>query len=296
MEEAVTADRSGVDPREPGRLVDLHRYPVHDLDGPCAKELLVRARDQLARSGYAELAGFLNARGIAVLVDDAEALKERSHGSSGMGSAYLELPEQGLEESHPRRWTGRYSVGAVPYDLIPRASALRCLYEWDPLKDLVEAVLDRGPLYRYSDPFGALNLAVMGPGDELQWHFDQTDFVVSLAIQAAEEGGDFDVVPLVRKADDESFEDVASVLQGRAGSRTDKGLVTTIPMTPGTLLIFEGRNSLHRVSPISGQTLRHVGLLAYDTEPGKTGSNLLRASRYGRTEPYAEPPEIWPAS
>ncbi len=60
---------------------------------------------------------------------------------------------------------------------------------------LVEDVLDRGPIYRYADPFGALNLAVMAEGDELQWHFDQTDFVVSLAVQAADAGGDFEVVP-----------------------------------------------------------------------------------------------------
>jgi hypothetical protein len=67
-------------------------------------------------------------------------------------------------------------------------------------------------------------------------------------------------------------------------------------MTPGTLLIFEGRHSLHRVSPISGGRWRHVGLLAYDTRPGTMGSDLLRADRYGRTEPYASPPATWPPS
>ena len=48
------------------------------------------------------------------------------------------------------------------------------------------ALLDRSTLYRYADPLGALNLAVMGDGDELHWHFDQTDFVVSLAIQSSD--------------------------------------------------------------------------------------------------------------
>ncbi len=78
---------------------------------------------------------------------------------------------------------------------MPHGSALRRLYEWEPLRQLVEDVLDRGPIHRYADPFGALNLAVMGERDELQWHFDQTDFVVSLAIQTAESGGEFEVVP-----------------------------------------------------------------------------------------------------
>ncbi len=38
-----------------------------------------------------------------------------------------------------------------------------------------------------------------------------------------------------------------------------RGGVVTLAMTPGTLLIFEGRHSLHQVSPIKGTTrLRHV--------------------------------------
>ena len=156
------------------------------------------------------------------------------------------------------------------------------------MKDLVAAVLDRGPIFRYADPFGALNLAVMGEGDQLQWHFDQTDFVVSLAIQSAEAGGDFEVVPRIRSADDERYDDVTAVLNG------DDTLVETLPMRAGTLLVFEGRYSLHRVSPVQGRRWRHVGLLAYDTKPGTMGSDLLRADRYGRTEPFATPPVSWP--
>ena len=59
--------------------------------------------------------------------------------------------------------------------------------------------------------------------------------------------------------------------------------VVTLPMVPGTLLVFEGRHSLHRVSPVAGGRLRHVGLLAYDTDPAATGSELLRLVRYGRS-------------
>jgi hypothetical protein len=124
----------------------------------------------------------------------------------------------------------------------------------------------------------------MAEGEELQWHFDQADFVVSPAIQSAELGGDFEVAPLVRSPDDERYSVVRSVLEG------DRTQVVTLPMTPGTLLIFEGRHSLHRVSPIQGPRLRHVGLLAYDTKPGTVGSDLLRMDRYGRTEPFGKPP------
>jgi len=246
------------------------------------------ARRQLHDRGAAELPAFVNPAGVAALVADANALAARAHASGGLGTAYLEFPDFSLPADHPRLHVADYRVRAVAYDLIPLDSPLRLLYEWDPLKDLIEGVLDRGPLHRYADPFGALNLAVMGEGDQLQWHFDQTDFVVSLAIQSAQAGGDFEVAARLRSETDERYDAVAAVLAG------DRARVEVLPMKPGTLLIFEGRYSLHRVSPIAGDRFRHVGLLAYDTKPGTTGSDLLRADRYGRTEPFARPPETWP--
>ena len=268
----------------PPAMVDLDRYPVFDLGCPRAQQVVAEARAGLAATGAAELAGVLTPEGVRALAEDAEALAPRAHRSSGLGTAYLEMPEVGLPPEHPRRWLGPYSVRAVAYDLFPRQSPLRLLYEWDQLADLIAAILGRGPIYRYADPFGALNLAVMAEGDQLQWHFDQADFVVSLAIQSAELGGDFEVAPLVRAPDDERYGAARAVLEG------DRARVVTLPMTPGTLLIFEGRHSLHRVSPIKGTRLRHVGLLAYDTKPGTVGSELLRTDRYGRTVPFAEPP------
>ena len=269
-------------------LVDLDRYPVLDPSGPAYAALVTDARAQLRATGAVELPGFVRPDALAALVADADALATRAHHSAGEGTAYLEFPDFSLPEDHPRLTWGHYAVGAVPYDLMPRESVLRRLYEWEPLCALVEAILDRGPVYRYADPFGALNLAVMGEGDELQWHFDQTDFVVSLAIQTADHGGDFEVHPRIRSADDERYDEVAAALAG-----TRDGVVT-LPMVPGTLLVFEGRYSLHRVSPVGGGKVRHVGLLAYDTAPGTLGSALLRENRYGRTEPFAEPPAEWP--
>ena len=268
--------------------VDLDRYPVLDAGGRGGRRWWRPPACSCARPGAVELAGFLTPRGVEAMVADAEALAPRAHHSSGEGTAYLEFPDFSLPEDHPRLTWGRYAVGAVPYDLMPGTSLLRRLYEWEPLRLLVESILDRGPLYRYADPFGALNLAVMGEGEELQWHFDQTDFVVSLAIQTADHGGMFEVFPRIRTADDERYDAVAAALAGRGDG------VVTLPMVPGTLLVFEGRHSLHRVSPVGPGRVRHVGLLAYDLRPGTVGSDLLREDRYGRTEPFATPPADWP--
>jgi len=270
-------------------VVDLDRYPVLDPSGVAYAELVGAARAQLRHTGAVELAGFLTPDGIDALAADADALAPRAHHSDGVGTAYIEYPDFSLPEDHPRLTWGHYAVGAVPYDVMPHTSLLRRLYEWEPLRQLVESILDRGTIHRYADPFGALNLAVMTEGDELQWHFDQTDFVVSLAIQTAAHGGAFDVFPRIRSGDDEHYDDVADAL---AGTRSG---VVTLPMVPGTLLVFEGRHSLHRVSPVGPGSPRHVGLLAYDTVAGTMGSELLRETRYGRTQPYATPQESWPA-
>jgi len=275
-------------PSDPSLLVDLDRYPLLNPGSERYRAGVEDARRELRAKGAAEIPGFASPTGVAALVHDADALAARAHRSGGQGTAYLEFPDFSLPPEHPRLHFADYAVRAVAYDITPLDSPLRLLYEWDPLADLIADVLGRGPIFRYADPFGALNLAVMGGGDQLQWHFDQTDFVVSLAIQSAEAGGDFEVAPRIRSADDERYADVAAVLAG------DRSRVETLPMTPGTLLIFEGRHSLHRVSPVAGKRLRHVGLLAYDTKPGTMGSDLLRADRYGRTEPFDQPPAAWP--
>jgi hypothetical protein len=273
---------------DPAELVDLGRYPLQRPESHAYRRVVDQARRGLRDRGAAEIEGFVSPTGVGALVRDADELAARAHASGGQGTAYLEFPDFSLPPDHPRLHFADYAVRAVAYDITPLDSPLRLLYEWDPMKDLIEAVLDRGPVFRYADPFGALNLAVMGNGDQLQWHFDQTDFVVSLAIQSAEGGGDFEVAPRIRSAEDERYDDVAAVLAG------DRSRVETLPMRPGTLLVFEGRYSLHRVSPIEGTRWRHVGLLAYDTEPGTMGSDLLRADRYGRTEAFATPPLDWP--
>ena len=269
------------------RLVDLNLYPLDQPGSASHRAAVKEAMEQLTSTGAAELEGFLSPTGVSALVADGEEMAHRAHLSSGVGTAYLEVPDFSLPEGHPRLTWGDYSLGAVAYDLMPYTSPLRQLYEWRPMTDFIATILNRGPIYPYADPFGALNLAVIRDGDQLQWHFDQTDFVVSLAIQSAVSGGDFEVVPHTRSANDERYQEVGSVLAG------ERSKVMTLPMRPGTLLIFEGRHSLHRVSPVVGPRPRHVGLLAYDTTPGTVGSELLRKARYGRTEPLPAPPDRW---
>ncbi|HEX4492734.1 MAG TPA: hypothetical protein VH914_16115 [Acidimicrobiia bacterium] len=259
-------------------FVDGDRYPIGDLSSDGARSLAARCRAELDESGVSILPGFLTSDAIARAVAESEALGPRGHHSDVEGTPYLELPEAGWTEDHPRVTWAHTRLTATAYDLFPPEAVLRTLYESDALLAFLSCALGF-EVFRYDDPLGGLNLASMYDGDTLAWHYDQTDFVVSVAVQESETGGDFECVPNTRTFDDERYDDVAEILAGGADAR-----VATIPMTPGTLMLFEGRHTLHRVSPIGGARPRYVGLFGYDRKPGTCSSELLRLIRYGRAE------------
>jgi hypothetical protein len=262
------------------RLVDLSRYPIVDLDAPDAVALAARCRRELDRSGVSILPDFLTAAAKTRAAGESEALAPLGHASDVEGTPYLELPADGWPDRHPRVTWDHTRLTAVAYDQFPTGSVLRTLYESDALLAFLGRALGFA-VFRYNDPLGGLNLAVMYDGDRLAWHYDQTDFVVSLAVQESESGGDFECVPMTRlgagESIDERYDDVTAILAG------DESRVVTIPMTPGTLMLFEGRNTLHRVASIGGSRPRYVGLFGYDRKPGTCSSELLRLIRYGRS-------------
>jgi hypothetical protein len=247
-----------------------------------AYESIEHYRSQLRERGVSVIPGFVAPDVIGAMVAECDALAADAFHQDVQGTPYLELPSDDWPTGHPRVTWARSSVHTIGYDQFPDGSLVRALYESVELLAFLGRVLDREPLYRYADPIGALNVAVMTEGDVLDWHFDQTDFVVSLAIQSSERGGEFENVALARSAEDERYDDVRAVLTGEARDR-----VVVEPMTPGTLMLFEGRYSLHRVSTVSGPRPRYVALFGYDTKPDTMSSELLRLIRYGRTEPLA---------
>lgn len=229
-------------------LVDTDRWPMDD------DALASRLQDTFSRENIVVMPGFIKESALPSLVVECDELAK---------VAYHTTTNANLE--------------VVAYDQFPNDSVIRQLYEWDPLMEFVARILGEEKLFRYADPYGALNLAVMRDGHELGWHFDQTDFVVSIALQPSLEGGHFENVSRIRSVDDDNVETVAAV---RRGERED--LVRIEPMTPGTLMIFNGRWSYHRVSTVHGSVPRHVALLAYDTKPGTDSNDELKLGRYGR--------------
>ncbi len=262
---------------DPTTLIDADRYPIHDLTHPLTVALAQDCRTLLDTTGVAIVPSFVRPDVLAAMVSESARLAPLTHHQDILATPYLELPAPEWPPGHPRLALGRSALTAIAYDDFDCESALRALYEWDGLLQFIALALGEARLYRYRDDLGALNVASMTDGDELAWHFDQTDFVVSIALQSSETGGEFECVPMLRTPEHEQYDDVAAVLAG-----DPRHSVTTVPMEPGALMFFQGRHSLHRVTTIHGPTPRFVALLGYDTSPGTCSSELLRLVRYGR--------------
>jgi catechol 2,3-dioxygenase-like lactoylglutathione lyase family enzyme len=169
----------------------------------------------------------------------------------------------------------RSSKKQIAYDQIPESSPVRRLYEDEETLRFVAGVLGLEELYRLDDPLAALGHAYMEPGDTLAWHFDRSEFAVTLMLQTAERGGAFQYVPNVRSEADERPELVAAVLEERSDQ------VVSLHPQPGTLTLFRGRRSLHRVSPVEGGRVRVNAVLAYGHEPGMRLNELTQRLFYG---------------
>ena len=265
------------DPRRPETLVDLDRYPLHDLEGAAGQRLIAQVKSDLADDGAASLPAFLRPEGLALMVAEAEALAPFAYRGPTEVSPYFfnyDLAENEPPD-HPTRRMGKRNLSQVAYDLIPPESALYRLYHWELLPVFLSRVLGYDALYRYADPYQSLNISVMGEGGCQQWHFDRGAFVTTLLLQSAEEGGDFEYVPRLRSDENENFAAVARILDG------DESRVRRIKMDAGTLNLFQGHYSMHRVSEVKGKRLRLQTILSYNPEPGVTGSLKSSLMHYG---------------
>ena len=85
--------------------------------------------------------------------------------------------------------------------------------------------------------------------------------------------------PNLRTPTDENYDGVGRVLDG------DQSLIHSLHLEPGDLQIFKGRYSLHRVTPLSGPTMRYVAIFSFTEMEGVVGSPERTKQLYGRVLP-----------
>ena len=216
----------------PATLVNTARYPLAALEGSAGAALMESCRQRMGADGVCRLPAFLSGAGLEILRREARALREHAHHSEVHYTPWYAKPDPSLPEDDPRAASLQFSVGYVGRDRLPAAGAIETLFAWEPLLALVRAALGSGAIHRFDDSLGSLNVTVMRRGEELGWHFDACEAVVSVLLEAAEVGGRFEYVPPLTGSEEDVRAGVARVLRG------DGNEAHAVPMEPGDFVLF----------------------------------------------------------
>lgn len=252
-------------------IIDLEQCPLYD------ENFRAECKHALDENGVLSLCNFLKPATITSLQNEGEKHQHLAYYTLNSHNVYLTTPDPKYAVDHPRNREVSSSKGCITADQIPNDSALYTLYEAAEFRGFLCAVLGEEALHEYADPLSSINLHYASEGQELGWHFDNASFAITLMIQCPENGGAFEYVSKVRDADsgDMNYELSGKILNSEVPTKT-------LLMDAGTLVLFRGRNSMHRVTPVIGKRTRMLAVLAYNTEPGISLSESARMTFFGR--------------
>ena len=258
--------------------IDTSRYPIAEPNQKRA-EVVTSAQSSIRADGCVVLKGFFRPERIADLVGECDRVEKFGHRNFTRTNPYFTADREDLPTSHPLRRFFDRSNAFVPADNFGADSILRKIFDWPAFSRFIKEVLQEDKFFPYADPLADVTVNLAEEGNGFPWHFDTNNFTVTLAIQNAESGGEFEYSPMVRSLTEENYEKVERVLDG------DKDLIKTLLLEPGDLQIFKGRYSLHRVAPLRGPRKRYVAIFSYVSEPGMVSSPQRAKELYGRVLP-----------
>jgi len=259
-------------------LIDLDRYPLESPGSPEWTALTNLVRDRLELDGCAALPGFLARDALTRIAGDIATLAGHVVVRRQWSSVYSrDGLESGWSLDDPRCRKSEWIAGHVTRDMIPPFAPAHRLYVSGYLKRFLAAVVGRHRIFEYADPLAGLVATVMPPGGWYPWHYDTNEFVVTIMLQPAEAGGEFQYHQDLRSPGDEN-------LAGLLGVLTDNEPMSRrcASFEPGDLQLFLGRYSLHRVTRVLGERARHVLVLSYADRPGIIGPVDRTRAVYGR--------------
>ena len=252
-------------------IINFSACPIYDplFASQCAAHL--------ANDSILILPSFLQAKAIDILVTEAEAQKPNAFFTTSSHNVYLSEPRPDLDASHVFNRQIKSSKGCITTDQVPEKSGLKIIYNAPEFREFISTIVGEPTLYEYADPLSSINVHYADEGQELGWHFDNSEFAITLLLQAPQSGGQFEFVRDLRYSQEEeiNFAGVAAVLDGKA-------VIERPSVTPGTLMLFRGRNAMHRVTPTIGRTTRILVVLAYNVEPEIALSKAARMTFFGR--------------
>lgn len=257
-------------------LLDLETFPLDQPGSDAWVALVNQCRVDLEADGMFNLSGLMRGEVAASEVANmAQDLKENAFRHLRSHNIYFKKELPGLAPDHPALRLCETSNLTLCADQLAGSVLLR-LYEWLPFAQFLAATMDMTELHVMQDPLARVNVMSYGQGQTLNWHFDRSEFTTTLLLQAPSAGGIFEYRSDLRTDGDPNYDGVADLLQGKDPT------VKQMTVSPGTLNVFRGKNTAHRVTPIEGDIDRVIAVFSYFDRPGVLFSEQERLGFYGR--------------
>ena len=253
-------------------IIDMTRHPIDDLNG-----YAIHCREYLKKNSILILNKFLTKDALLELQKEAKSLQDKAFYCSQNHNVLLTKKNILLEDNHPCNIDVVSDKGCVPHDLVPPNSYLETIYTSKIFQQFIQSVLCIDKIYPYADSLSSINYNFFQNNQQLGWHFDNASFAITLMIQSSRSGGKFQYVVDARNVEKNTMNLplIESVLQ-------NKYPVKELQIEEGTLVLFYGRNYLHRVTPITSTIPRVLATLNYNLEKDLELAEDARLNFFGR--------------
>ena len=259
-------------------LIDLDRFPIDRPRSVEYRSLVDRCRKDLDRQGTYSLEGFLKPRACEAAVNEiAPAMARESFTHKRSHNIYFLDEVPGLDPGHPALRKVETVNHTLCADQIDGQIVIQ-VYEYEPLVRFIADTMDKKTLFLMADPLARVNVLSYRSGEALNWHFDRSEFTVTLLLQSAERGGEFEYRSDLRTDDDPNYNGVARLLEGKDPEKR------VLALKPGTLNVFRGKNTAHRLTPVEGSMDRIIAVLSYYEQAGKRFSKEELIGFFGRAK------------
>lgn len=257
-------------------LIDLSRYPLDAQGSAGFADLVMACRADLDATGMFNLPGFLKPAAIAADVALlAPRFRTEAFCHARRHNIYFRRDIPGLAPDHPALTEVETINRTLCADQLNDTGLMR-LYDWAPFAAFLAATMAKPALYTMDDPLARLNAMSYGPDEALNWHFDRSEFTTTLLLQAPKAGGAFEFRTDLRSEADPNYDGVARLLTGQDPE------LRSITLAPGTLNVFRGKNTAHRVTPVHGDRPRMIAVFSFYERPGVRFTEDERRGFYGR--------------
>jgi hypothetical protein len=259
------------------RVTELNHIINEQIYDLLNTDFAFECKKDLDRKGVLTLPNFLNANTLTELVAEAEDCASQAYYTDSTHNVYLTKIDNNYASDHVINRQLVSSKGCICTDQIPAGSKLEKLYSSSLFKKFIAKIVGEPSLFPYEDPLSSINIHYASEGQELNWHFDNSEFAITLLLQSPIGGGEFQYLKDFRNSDENemNFDGVQKLLTASLSPNI-------LTMEPGTLVLFRGRNSIHRVTPTIGGRKRILVVLAYNSERGIALSESARKTFYGR--------------